>query len=234
MTAQTSFGRRLGPTQFFILRKNRHRLSKTVPFSCLVPQTVLCRTRMIDWTLPLGSNIAPSPAFFFFSLMQLMSFVAVYIDFAFVAQEKELSDTCVCCMKRCYSLDKRWWSACITALGTARLGLWCADHHLRLGYDSIRHWRKPNRWNCHTSAENCREEITPFQNYRSAYQSQEFDMTKWALWSEGHLALLVDSVFPDCVNTRKTIGDVWSIQQAVTLSLATKKRKWRKKQSFYK
>ena len=75
--------------------------------------------------------------FFFFSLMQLMSFVAVHIDSAFVTQEKKLSDACVCCMKRCHSLDKRRWSACITALGAARLGLWCADHHLRLGYDSI-------------------------------------------------------------------------------------------------
>ena len=129
----------LGLTQFLILPKNHHRLSKTVPFSCLVSQTAPCRRRMIDWTLPLGSNIAPPPAFFFLSLMQLMSFVAVYIDFAFVTQEKELSDACLCCMKRCHSLDKRWWSACITALGAVRLGLWCADHQLRLGYDSINH-----------------------------------------------------------------------------------------------
>ena len=72
-----------------------------------------------------------------------MSFVAVHIDSAFVTQEKKLSDACVCCMKRCHSLDKRRWSACITALGAARLGLWCADHHLRLGYDSITHLRDP-------------------------------------------------------------------------------------------
>ena len=71
----------------------------------------------------------PPPAFYF-SSMQLISFVAVHIDSAFVTQEKKPSDVCVCCMKRCHSLDKRWWSACITVLGAARLGLWCADHHL--------------------------------------------------------------------------------------------------------
>ena len=55
-----------GPNSILTLPKNRHRLSKTVPFSCLLPHTASCRPRMIDWTLALGSKIAPPPAVFFF------------------------------------------------------------------------------------------------------------------------------------------------------------------------
>ena len=133
MTARTSFGRRWDRLNSYLCQKLAIDFRKQCPF----PGSSDCA--MYDW-LNTGIWIehrSPSRLFFFFSLMQLMSFVAVHIDSAFVTQEKKLSDACVCCMKRCHSLDKRRWSACITALGAARLGLWCADHHLRLGYDSI-------------------------------------------------------------------------------------------------
>ena len=132
-----------GPNSILTLPKNRHRLSKTVPFPCLLPQTVSCRARMIDWTLALGSKIAPPPAFFFF--VDAAHFLRCGTHrLCFVTQEKELTDACVYCMKWCYILI-----ACITALGAARLGLWSADHHLRLRYDSI---NQPDKHTCAKSA----------------------------------------------------------------------------------
>ena len=65
-----------------------------------------------DWlNTAIGIEHRSPSRLLFFSLMQIMSFVAVYIDFAFVTQEEELSDGCFCCMKRCHSFDQRWWSA---------------------------------------------------------------------------------------------------------------------------
>ena len=75
-----------------------------------------------DWlNTAIGIKHRSPSRLFFSSLMLLMSFVAVYIDFAFVTQEKKPSDMCVCCMKRCHSLDKRWRLACITTFVLAMI-----------------------------------------------------------------------------------------------------------------
>ena len=43
-----------------------------------------------------------------------------------------------CCEKHFHSLDRSAVIGLITALAAARLGLWSADHNLRLGYEPIR------------------------------------------------------------------------------------------------